>query len=52
MHEAAAGSGSAGVEVEAMVKRGTVRSVVAGWTTVVLSSEVEGVLSRRVSADD
>ncbi len=28
-------------ELETMVKRGTVKSVVAGWTTMVSTSEVE-----------
>jgi excisionase family DNA binding protein len=41
MQEAATRLGISTGEMEAMVKRGTVRSVVAGWTTMVPTSEVE-----------
>lgn len=41
MHEAAMRLGISTDEIEAMVRRGTVKSVVAGWTTMVLASEVE-----------
>jgi hypothetical protein len=41
LREAATRLGISTSEMEAMVKRGTVKSVVAGWTTMVLASEVE-----------
>ncbi len=44
LKEAATRLGISTGEMEAMVKRGTVRSVVAGWTTMVLASEVERLL--------
>jgi argonaute-like protein implicated in RNA metabolism and viral defense len=39
--EAATRLGISTSEMEAMVKRGAVKSVVAGWTTMVPTSEVE-----------
>jgi hypothetical protein len=41
LREAATRLGISTAEMEAMVERGTVRSVVAGWTTMVPTSEVE-----------
>lgn len=41
LREAATRVGISTSEIEAMVARGTVKSVVAGWTTMVLASEVE-----------
>ena len=41
IHEAATRLGISTSEMEAMVKRGTVKSAVAGWTVVVPTSEVE-----------
>lgn|SRR5487761_706570 len=40
LQEAATRLGISRVEIEAMVRRGTVRSVVAGWTPMVPTSEV------------
>jgi excisionase family DNA binding protein len=43
--EAAARLGISGSEMEAMVKLGTVKSLMAGWTVVVPTSEVERLRS-------
>jgi hypothetical protein len=45
LREAATRLGISTGEMEAMVKRGTVKSVVAGWTTMVVASEVERLRS-------
>jgi hypothetical protein len=45
MQEAATRLGINTSEMEAMVKRGTVKSLVAGWTVVVPTSEVERLRS-------
>jgi hypothetical protein len=45
MQEAATRLGITTDEMEAMVKRGTVKSLVAGWTTMVPTSEVERLRS-------
>jgi hypothetical protein len=44
LREAATRLGISTSEMEAMVKGGAVRSVVAGWTTMVPTSEVERLL--------
>jgi len=41
LKEAATRLGISTSDMEAMVRRGAVKSVVAGWTTMVLASEVE-----------
>jgi hypothetical protein len=41
IREAAARLSISTGEMEAMVKRGSVKSLMAGWTTMVLASEVE-----------
>jgi hypothetical protein len=46
LKEAALRLGITTGELEAMVERGTVKSVVAGWTVVVPSSEVERLRSQ------
>jgi hypothetical protein len=43
--EAALRLGISTDEMEALVRRGAVKSVVAGWTTMVLASEVERMRS-------
>lgn len=50
VREAAIRLGISTSEMEAMVKHGTVKSVVAGWTTMVPTSEV-GRLKARVTGD-
>jgi hypothetical protein len=40
IHEAATRLGISTSEMEAMVERGAVKSVVAGWTVMVLSADV------------
>jgi hypothetical protein len=50
MREAATRLGISTAEMEAMVKRGTVKSVVAGWTAMVPTSEVRRLKARSVPA--
>jgi hypothetical protein len=45
IHDAATRLGITTDEIEAMVNRGTVKPVVAGWTTMVPTSEVERLKS-------
>lgn len=51
MKEAATRLGITTSEMEAMVERGAVKSLVAGWTVVVQTSEVGRLMSRTVTGD-
>jgi hypothetical protein len=48
MREAATRLGISTSEMEAIVKRGAVRSLMAGWTVVVPTGEVERLRSKSV----